>query len=135
MIRRPPRSTRTDTLFPYTELFRSSLRAGRWTRVSSPRVTTGGVACEPLLPPVPRLRLGEEVGEEIVDQHVVLLLETRVRDAGHDGDLLVRVGQLLEEAGEILEAGEAVVLAAQDDGRHGYLLRVDHRQHIGGTSC
>src|SRR3546814_7766536 len=28
MIRRPPRSTRTDTLFPYTTLFRSS---GRWT--------------------------------------------------------------------------------------------------------
>src|SRR3546814_4335387 len=27
MIRRPPRSTRTDTLFPYTTLFRS--RAGR----------------------------------------------------------------------------------------------------------
>src|SRR3546814_3587585 len=25
MIRRPPRSTRTDTLFPYTTLFRSSL--------------------------------------------------------------------------------------------------------------
>src|SRR3546814_3678783 len=27
MIRRPPRSTRTDTLFPYTTLFRSP---GRW---------------------------------------------------------------------------------------------------------
>src|SRR3546814_13011766 len=27
MIRRPPRSTRTDTLFPYTTLFRSILRA------------------------------------------------------------------------------------------------------------
>src|SRR3546814_8990276 len=26
MIRRPPRSTRTDTLFPYTTLFRSSFR-------------------------------------------------------------------------------------------------------------
>src|SRR3546814_4305375 len=26
MIRRPPRSTRTDTLFPYTTLFRSSVR-------------------------------------------------------------------------------------------------------------
>src|SRR3546814_9776097 len=26
MIRRPPRSTRTDTLFPYTTLFRSSLK-------------------------------------------------------------------------------------------------------------
>src|SRR3546814_9002118 len=29
MIRRPPRSTRTDTLFPYTTLFRSGLRAVR----------------------------------------------------------------------------------------------------------
>src|SRR3546814_5534250 len=30
MIRRPPRSTRTDTLFPYTTLFRSqSVRPGR----------------------------------------------------------------------------------------------------------
>src|SRR3546814_1314576 len=28
MIRRPPRSTRTDTLFPYTTLFRSWLSAG-----------------------------------------------------------------------------------------------------------
>src|SRR3546814_3405272 len=26
MIRRPPRSTRTDTLFPYTTLFRSQVR-------------------------------------------------------------------------------------------------------------
>src|SRR3546814_20377325 len=29
MIRRPPRSTRTDTLFPYTTLFRSLLGMGR----------------------------------------------------------------------------------------------------------
>src|SRR3546814_1967323 len=29
MIRRPPRSTRTDTLFPYTTLFRSHRRAFR----------------------------------------------------------------------------------------------------------
>src|SRR3546814_17647816 len=28
MIRRPPRSTRTDTLFPYTTLFRSGLPLG-----------------------------------------------------------------------------------------------------------
>src|SRR3546814_15850670 len=28
MIRRPPRSTRTDTLFPYTTLFRSFLTRG-----------------------------------------------------------------------------------------------------------
>src|SRR3546814_5963734 len=29
MIRRPPRSTRTDTLFPYTTLFRSPRRVRR----------------------------------------------------------------------------------------------------------
>src|SRR3546814_13116222 len=28
MIRRPPRSTRTDTLFPYTPLFRSAEESG-----------------------------------------------------------------------------------------------------------
>src|SRR3546814_2099376 len=31
MIRRPPRSTRTDTLFPYTTLFRSTLSRGKQT--------------------------------------------------------------------------------------------------------
>src|SRR3546814_4202431 len=31
MIRRPPRSTRTDTLFPYTTLFRSRERRGMLT--------------------------------------------------------------------------------------------------------
>src|SRR3546814_6939759 len=37
MIRRPPRSTRTDTLFPYTTLFRSRARAGAgrlWYRLA-----------------------------------------------------------------------------------------------------
>src|SRR3546814_16524279 len=34
MIRRPPRSTRTDTLFPYTTLFRS--RADGLARLSGP---------------------------------------------------------------------------------------------------
>src|SRR3546814_11419916 len=37
MIRRPPRSTRTDTLFPYTTLFRSPGGRGTPTR----RVTIG----------------------------------------------------------------------------------------------
>src|SRR3546814_8087444 len=37
MIRRPPRSTRTDTLFPYTTLFRSSHGAGRAAAVAGHR--------------------------------------------------------------------------------------------------
>src|SRR3546814_17925740 len=32
MIRRPPKSTRTDTLFPYTTLFRSLVHRGRILR-------------------------------------------------------------------------------------------------------
>src|SRR3546814_21011692 len=43
MIRRPPRSTRTDTLFPYTTLFRSPI----WSPTSNQIafiVTRGGVA-------------------------------------------------------------------------------------------
>src|SRR3546814_3020461 len=41
MIRRPPRSTRTDTLFPYTTLFRSA---------------TSGEAREAALPEVPTFK-------------------------------------------------------------------------------
>src|SRR3546814_20058696 len=33
MIRRPPRSTRTDTLFPYTTLFRSVCSTARFARL------------------------------------------------------------------------------------------------------
>src|SRR3546814_5350629 len=43
MIRRPPRSTRTDTLFPYTTLFRSILGVPRTavaTDVERPDVAT-----------------------------------------------------------------------------------------------
>src|SRR3546814_2171617 len=36
MIRRPPRSTRTDTLFPYTTLFRSTISACMWASKSPP---------------------------------------------------------------------------------------------------
>src|SRR3546814_8596216 len=36
MLRRPPRSTRTDTLFPYTTLFRSSGQPERFSRSADP---------------------------------------------------------------------------------------------------
>src|SRR3546814_5920376 len=59
MIRRPPRSTRTDTLFPYTTLFRSrralDRAAGQSRRGGDPRPGTqpGRLApAPPLLRPV-----------------------------------------------------------------------------------
>src|SRR3546814_14674650 len=39
MIRRPPRSTRTDTLFPYTTLFRSAGPATKLIMLQSPPST------------------------------------------------------------------------------------------------
>src|SRR3546814_5205246 len=39
MIRRPPRSTRTDTLFPYTTLFRSNGGRAAKLRSAKPQVT------------------------------------------------------------------------------------------------
>src|SRR3546814_18804540 len=50
MIRRPPRSTRTDTLFPYTTLFRSGGWIGRACDAADHRLhlfdaAAGGCAC------------------------------------------------------------------------------------------
>src|SRR3546814_7525089 len=58
MIRRPPRSTRTDTLFPYTTLFRSALsfvraRATPAAGRARQELSTGGGA-----PRIRRRRLG-----------------------------------------------------------------------------
>src|SRR3546814_387829 len=42
MIRRPPRSTRTDTLFPYTTLFRSDVVGSLRTFAGLDRLALGG---------------------------------------------------------------------------------------------
>src|SRR3546814_1142677 len=44
MIRRPPRSTRTDTLFPYTTLFRSIAGVGEGWRCQQQREQAGAPA-------------------------------------------------------------------------------------------
>src|SRR3546814_9487813 len=44
MIRRPPRSTRTDTLFPYTTLFRSPLAIRSWFWIMLPPSRSAGSA-------------------------------------------------------------------------------------------
>src|SRR3546814_12307563 len=43
MIRRPPRSTRTDTLFPYTTLFRSGCQRKNGASTSSARTVKGSI--------------------------------------------------------------------------------------------
>src|SRR3546814_6405058 len=42
MILRPPRSTRTDTLFPYTTLFRSIVKQAMSLEFACPVIVVGG---------------------------------------------------------------------------------------------
>src|SRR3546814_4608109 len=86
MIRRPPRSTRTDTLFPYTTLFRS----------------VGVVRCRehrlarPLLDDLPEIHDRHPVGEVVHHRQVVadqdhrqvqLLLQPVQRSEEHTSEL------------------------------------------------
>src|SRR3546814_17711316 len=58
MIRRPPRSTRTDTLFPYTTLFRS-----RRCRKTGAQRRRGGRSRPCQWPPIRRTRSEEHTSE------------------------------------------------------------------------
>src|SRR3546814_18792668 len=58
MIRRPPRSTRTDTLFPYTTLFRSH---GDFTTTDFSKVRSWGCGGAPLPATLIRLFAGRGV--------------------------------------------------------------------------
>src|SRR3546814_4244132 len=55
MIRRPPRSTRTDTLFPYTTLFRSSEGANGGFESSGPDIVAAIAAFREAAPHVARV--------------------------------------------------------------------------------
>src|SRR3546814_5737991 len=52
MLRRPPRSTRTDTLFPYTTLFRSDYLRPREEREPARPVAKGATYTCPMHPEV-----------------------------------------------------------------------------------
>src|SRR3546814_11852827 len=51
MIRRPPRSTRTDTIFPYTTLFRSAEAAGGDGAARAAGARRGGGGARPAADP------------------------------------------------------------------------------------
>src|SRR3546814_7512956 len=82
MIRRPPRSTRTDTLFPYTTLFRSRDTCGPGERV-------------PLLPSAPAFR-----GEG--DATLELALDDRNVDHTADIDTVEAAARNLAHHAEIV---------------------------------
>src|SRR3546814_3623962 len=70
MIRRPPRSTRTDTLFPYTTLFRA--QADRCFAVGAERALGGGA----------RVARDREAGFNIAECDIGIGERRRQRSAG-----------------------------------------------------
>src|SRR3546814_13299462 len=61
MIRRPPRATRTDTLFPYTTLFRSDFQPARKQKIVGEEAETSRffVALD-------------DVNDAIIDRHAII---------------------------------------------------------------
>src|SRR3546814_5188400 len=62
MIRRPPRSTRTDTLFPYTTLFRSHRSSSIWHGPASPGTGTRRI-------PMSEQPTAREIQQAVVNQY------------------------------------------------------------------
>src|SRR3546814_648937 len=70
MIRRPPRSTRTDTLFPYTTLFRSPGLASAQAPLQEPRINIGRFAAMDLEEDAPQSApLHEDAGSQEQPHH------------------------------------------------------------------
>src|SRR3546814_6062384 len=67
MIRRPPRSTRTDTLFPYTTLFRSRRRACLERPIS--RGAWNAAQAAPRRPPSSEPFLDKPIANERSEEH------------------------------------------------------------------
>src|SRR3546814_8764594 len=72
MIRRPPRSTRTATLFPYTTLFRSPSTGLTDAGVSGPRsapvALTSETSVETIHSPLPKASASEEQATDATDE-------------------------------------------------------------------
>src|SRR3546814_4040080 len=108
MIRRPPGSTRTDTLFPYTTLFRSCCRT-RHARSSRPWAAPTGDQKKTARFPGP-FRITDHQSGSSRKQRLHLLQRVRLDLADAFGGDAVLVGQFLQ--------GDLVVVvqpAALDD--------------------
>src|SRR3546814_19930332 len=81
MVQRPPGSTRTDTLFPYSTLFRSSLGAEDTRALQADRrARDAGVRHEAVGPQTPMQRAFELAGADFVGVAAVAVLAAEIRD-------------------------------------------------------
>src|SRR3546814_18682687 len=107
MIRRPPRSTRTDTLVPYTTRFRSkrNLTGNRRSAAKRPRVSKdgGGVRLRRLLSIAAFLAAGERDAAVVLHSH-----RTADLRAGGVQDVVAAAldPQRLDQTGGLVEAAD-----------------------------
>src|SRR3546814_11805583 len=136
MIRRPPRSTRTDTLFPYTTLFRSGLGdVGERLAVVAEQV----VHCRPLVPAFRKARRDDDHLVELGEGMAVVAARQRGHAVAHQAvdAAVVRVHpdmpdlttDLLRLTGDrrpqtaVAMLGDAVVVLVGVRRAHGYAQR------------
>src|SRR3546814_3045041 len=133
MIRRPPRSTRTDTLLPYTTLFRS-LSGGEQQMLTVARTLMGNPYCLLLDEP------SEGIAPLIVEQMADMILALKARGASvllseqniHFANLVSDRAYVLEK-GAMRYTGSMVELAANDAVRAAYLAQIGsaHVRRVG----
>src|SRR3546814_16386689 len=115
MIRRPPRSTRTDTLFPYTTLFRSVLDRDR---IQDDQRTGLGVAAE--------RHLETERANLLVQRRIEVANPRTVRLAAADED---------RGAAIAVTRGAATLLATELLAGAGAIRALAGTAEIGRASC
>src|SRR3546814_2918313 len=115
MIRRPPRSTRTDTLFPYTTLFRSDLEEFEAAATSTPVIAD--------LKPG-----GRYTAAEMFQHGGTALVARELRSAGLIEDLPTVTGRSLFQELDALPAADAqdVVRQVADPDRKSTRLNSSH---------
>src|SRR3546814_11134510 len=114
MIRRPPRSTRTDTLFPYTTLFRSV------------QLATGNLGSEDGAGIQAVAVVAAADTADVVGEHTGVQLEIALRQGCRDADAALE-GECVGEGGALHEGDEPrarqffkrleVVVLTKADGR------------------
>src|SRR3546814_20502220 len=117
MIRRPPRSTRTDTLFPYTTLFRSISVGATETQKGDYPTLEQAVAALPVIAPDDEVYVTICLlpGDHDLDEPVVVS-RRRVRILGCGPESRLRVGR---GPGIVIEAEEDTQSEARSVGKAG----------------
>src|SRR3546814_11605395 len=123
MIRRPPRSTRTDTLFPYTTLFRSDATLDRLDLVDD-------------FHRADFRRAGQGAGGERCSQRVQRV-ETFLQTAGDVGDDVHDVAVALDhhllgepDAADVRDAANVVAAEVDQHQVFGDLFRIGDRKSV-----